>query len=1689
MTTNTKTLDPVQGLVDYILEIKPYHTKIVEVLVEYIQVDPINVTVTENIDLCINLGIPNVDSRYIFPILGVDTIANTFTVSGDQTPSLFVGMVTQVFGSTLNDNKYTITSTLFDGTNTIIWVSSNIPDTTIDGQIVHNAIEYCPDSNLYGTNIVPQHIEENCSGGFGEVYDSYTPIYDIVSVDDTVNQITIAGDYSAEFVAGVQLQLEYVTTTAGSPPVTTINSLALTIQSVTVDNTIPTAPLTIITSEQNWSVVGSPAVFDNGVVYITNVAYDVTDINEGTSINTFTIAGDYTTTFDRGTLIEIKFSDGNDGVYFVIQVQLVDGDTVLYVSQNVPFPEASRKGQLLFRPIGFDEQVYCSTTPESRIDVIFDERIEFGNLQLDFQDNIMAYNLENTDGVPYGGVPYGTILSSTEPTIIESDTAPSPSGSPLSIPLFTFWLDQTLSTGSPITVTSAVMKQWNGLRWVGITTAYWVDSDTDQMYQRIYRVVDGTTIDTGWVEVNSLGVFGGTEIFGASEIEPIAVQHYSASATGSPVTGQTTYTLGTAVPGTDSELLSVTINGLPAGFTLDSATVFTITSPTINVGDWIVATVKDRTGIQSNVLIAGFSSEPHIVFHGGTYSGGSPLENVVTPQSQTHSIIISEAAVGSPTLTTLPGFKISGNQAFATAFQPGDTFTVSGTASSDGTYTVAAGVGEYVQNEPDEAVLVHTLDNPSSFGTATGDKFGWSVDISGDRCIVGSKYEDYAGGLDSGKAYIYDVITGALIHTLDNPNEVGSPSDNDYFGDEVAIDGNYCIVGAKQEDDAGGLDSGKAYIFNVTTGALIHTLDNPNAYGTSVGDRFGNNVDIHGNYCIVAAEREDDSSGLGSGKAYIFNVTTGALVHTLDNPNESGSPQDGGDSFGRAVAIEGTYCLVGAFAADDANGIWAGKAYIFDVISGSLLFTLDDPNPHGTSEEDYFGDSVSISGDYCIIGAYGESDAGGKYSGKAYIYNVTTGELIHTIDNPNPDAISASDWFGGWVGISGNYCVVGAYGENDGAFDWSGKAYIFNVTTGALVHTIDNPNAFGTPAIDYFAVPAAISGKYCIMGATFEDGPSGVEEGKAYIFAVAEMDEFKIFTEESPADAGVGGTITINDTYEIYGGNFAYHFFGGTKFEGYDDAGLLGQWQATTFPVVAVGSTSGSPVLDTMSILGNNTRYFTTGTQFYVDHTLTNKGWFTIVSSTYDGTNTVIVVDEEVVNASFSNGVGSPITPIVQNYSKDLGTIQGALFDPDTQKTIVIPQTTGNVNVDRITYQWIGPLRIDVDMLPTDFLSQTTTGNVEMSGELIGSANFINIVNADTTLDTFTVLGDQTLLLPAGITFQVQDSYNDGGSPPITNDGSWTVDYSFYNGAGVVEIVSADAVADTFTISGNYTGKFIPGFDFIVSGSGSPTNDDNYTVLTPGATYNAGSDTTTIPVTTQVPNTIVDGGSPYPTSNGSIIFSGTDETLIFIVGDVVTEQQPFGRIINLQSSTGTQVSGQITDELQFGWTVDDWFQYPILSVDLTDNTITVVGDARGDLQIGQDFEILGAYDTTGSPPNGSPPGITNNGIYKVRIDEDYRNGSPIRSEVDFDGVNTTITVYPDLETTSIPYGFIEPDNDAQAVIAFSDVIGVVAVETADAVVLQTGGSLIDSWDYPFWDVGSFDENLGTVIHLYSGTFE
>jgi len=262
------------------------------------------------------------------------------------------------------------------------------------------------------------------------------------------------------------------------------------------------------------------------------------------------------------------------------------------------------------------------------------------------------------------------------------------------------------------------------------------------------------------------------------------------------------------------------------------------------------------------------------------------------------------------------------------------------------------------------------------------DCFGTTVSISGDYAIVGTYYEDGAG-TNRGAAYIFHRTgtntwdSGVKITAFDAEND-------DYFGVSASISGDYAIVGAYAEDGAG-IDRGAAYIFHRTgtntwdSGVKITALDpEDDAY-------FGLSVSISGDYAIVGA-RKEDGAGVDRGAAYIFHRTG---TNTWDSGVKITAPDaEDDDWFGYSVSIYGHY-VVGDYAIitaafEDGAGIDRGAAYIFyrtgknTWISGDKITALD------AADEDWYGFSVSTSGNYAIVGAYSE-DGAGTDRGAAYI--------------------------------------------------------------------------------------------------------------------------------------------------------------------------------------------------------------------------------------------------------------------------------------------------------------------------------------------------------------------------------------------------------------------------------------------------------------------------------------------------------------------------------------------------------------------------------------------------------------------------------------------------------------------------------------------------------------------------------
>ena len=87
-----------------------------------------------------------------------------------------------------------------------------------------------------------------------------------------------------------------------------------------------------------------------------------------------------------------------------------------------------------------------------------------------------------------------------------------------------------------------------------------------------------------------------------------------------------------------------------------------------------------------------------------------------------------------------------------------------------------------------------------------GDQFGFSVDISEDRIVVGA-YHDDDFGVDGGSVYVFSV-SGDFIEKL-SPER---GSDGNKFGIDVAVSDSTLVVGSSLDDDMGA-DSGSVYIY------------------------------------------------------------------------------------------------------------------------------------------------------------------------------------------------------------------------------------------------------------------------------------------------------------------------------------------------------------------------------------------------------------------------------------------------------------------------------------------------------------------------------------------------------------------------------------------------------------------------------------------------------------------------------------------------------------------------------------------------------------------------------------------------------------------------------------------------------------------------------------------------------------
>ena len=187
---------------------------------------------------------------------------------------------------------------------------------------------------------------------------------------------------------------------------------------------------------------------------------------------------------------------------------------------------------------------------------------------------------------------------------------------------------------------------------------------------------------------------------------------------------------------------------------------------------------------------------------------------------------------------------ISGNTALV-----GAIFDDDGGSNSGSAYLFDATTGE--------ELFKLTADDASE-----GALFGAAVAIAGDTAFIAAIGDNNAVGA----VYLFSISTGAQLAKLTADD--GAAADS--FGLSLSVSGTQLVIGAPGAKPAGG-DSGAAYVFDLNDNSQFTKLV---ASDGAMEDFFGFNVAIDGDHIAIGARRTD-GAGTDSGSAYFFDIVPG----------------------------------------------------------------------------------------------------------------------------------------------------------------------------------------------------------------------------------------------------------------------------------------------------------------------------------------------------------------------------------------------------------------------------------------------------------------------------------------------------------------------------------------------------------------------------------------------------------------------------------------------------------------------------------------------------------------------------------------------------------------------------------------------------------------------------------------------
>jgi uncharacterized repeat protein (TIGR01451 family) len=508
-----------------------------------------------------------------------------------------------------------------------------------------------------------------------------------------------------------------------------------------------------------------------------------------------------------------------------------------------------------------------------------------------------------------------------------------------------------------------------------------------------------------------------------------------------------------------------------------------------------------------------------------------------------------------------------------------------------------------------------------------GDLFGSALALAADTLLVGAPWVDTSPAIqNAGAAYVFVDSGGAWTQQAKLVSLDAQVGDADEFGNAVAISGDTIAVGAHLDDTPAGHRAGSVYVFTRMAGGwpLQQKLTAPEAAGDF--RFFGMAVAIDVDTLLVAMSGPLSQPSM----VFVFTRTGGVWSHAQ---TLMGSDSQAGDGFGQSLFVSGDLAVIGAYSQVGPAGFDQGAAFVFERVGGTWT---ERQKLVGSSpgETDYFGLSVSASGDSIAIGApYATTPAGDK-AGAAYVFTRTGATWTEQQRIVASDGIENAQ-FGWGVSISGDTVAIGARFDGSATEPFRGSVYAFERSGSTWAQTqkviasnhapneyfgwfvdltpdllqVNSPGSqsgyvFGRvgstwierqiltgsiaqPAEGFIGGPK--SGGALVFGSPLADTSASADAGRAYVFRMVPTDLSVTLTDgQATAVAGTPVTYTAVATNHGPGESLSAHVTSALPPE------LAGAaWTCTASPGSACGASGTGGLDDRASLLVNGTAMYT----------------------------------------------------------------------------------------------------------------------------------------------------------------------------------------------------------------------------------------------------------------------------------------------------------------------------------------------------------------------------------------------------------------------------------------------------------------------------------------------------------------